>query len=113
MSPPRSSTRKRETTESIDTTGSTPTWNTSNNTLAAHIVALEEFVKSEHPRKRMLFEYGAISHGTRGETFFMSQNHVDRHRLNLIKKGSWLSPTIIDASASDLRGFPNDCECNR
>jgi hypothetical protein len=76
-----------------DSSTSTPTWNTSPNSLLEYYYELTEWPQSRDTDFSTLVHYGYVVDGR--YVCCTSQNHIDRVVMGNITKGSFRSPCII------------------
>ena len=80
-----------------------PTWNTSPNTLPGFVLDLQKYLPKRDARSKALVEYGYIL--DRRSVICVSDNHIDRVRQQLVPKGSFATPTIINPGDYDTTGL--------
>ena len=92
-----------DTNDTTTTSVKKPTWNTSPNTLPGFVLDLQKYLPKRDARYKALVEYGYILE--RRSVICVSDNHIDRVRQQLVPKGSFAAPTIINPGDFDASGL--------
>ena len=102
--PSKTKTEERQPVADNHDTTDKPSWDTSDNLLAAFASDLERHLPSVFPEARHLIERGFVRE--KHYLCFASTNHRNRYRHNLIVKGTWRKPCLILPTDSDTTGIP-------
>ena len=102
--PSKTKTEERHAVADTSDNPDKPSWDTSDNLLAAFIDDLERHLPGVFPEARQLIERGFVRE--KHYICFASTNHRHRYRHNLIVKGTWRKPCIILSTDSNTTGIP-------
>jgi signal peptidase I len=97
---------RKTPSKSTDTesTKTSPTWNTSPNSLPEYFSELTEWLRSQDTDYATLVQYGYVINGK--HVCCISHNHIDRVVMGTIVKGTFKDPCII--TRGDVVAFPAD-----
>jgi hypothetical protein len=88
-----------------------PLWDTSLVSRPRYFDQLVRWLPTQDSRFTTLVQYGVVN--DKRYTVVTSTNHLDRHRLGLISRGSFRKPCIIKRTDADSTGFPADVDTTR
>jgi hypothetical protein len=90
---------------------SSPLWDTSLVSRPRYFDQLIRWLPTQDSRFTTLVQYGAVN--DKRYTVVTSTNHMDRHRLGKIARGTFKQPCMIQHTDTDTTGFPADHEDTR
>jgi hypothetical protein len=90
---------------------SSPLWDTSLVSRPRYFDQLIRWLPTQDSRFTTLVQYGTVN--DKRYTVVTSTNHMDRHRLGKIARGTFKQPCMIQHTDTDTTGFPADHEDTR